>query len=231
MILSQMATHLFTVLYLVLIEALLSFDNALALAALVNKRLKDPVQRKKALTYGIWGAYAFRTVVIFAGVWLMQHDWVKLVAGGYLIILAVKELGFAKGDDEDEASDSPAKLFFRFTPLWSCVLAVELMDIMFSLDSIGVALAVSNIAWVLIAGAFLGILTMRVAAGLFIDLIQRYPLLEKTAFVLVGIAGVNVCLKVFHYELPESVFLAIMASIFTATILFSEPTLKEESNV
>lgn len=218
--------HLGTVLYLVVIEAVLSVDNSLALAVLVNKKLSNPADRKKALTYGIWGAYTFRVIVIFAGVWLMAHDWVKLVAGGYLIALAVKELFFTKKEVEENTSGT--SLFI--TSLWKTIIAVEVMDIMFSLDSIGVALAVSDVRWVLIVGAFLGILMMRVAASLFIRLIQRFPLLEKTAFVLVGIAGINVCLKVFHYELPEALFLAIMGGIFTATLLISKP-LQEKSNV
>lgn len=222
--------HLFTILYLVLIEGLLSFDNALALAALVNKTLSDPAQRKKALTYGIWGAYIFRTAAIFLGVWLMAHDWVKLVAGGYLIYLAIKELAFSKGESSEDGSGSPF-VWLRLSPLWSTIVAVELMDIMFSVDSVGVALAVSDVPWVLITGAFLGILTMRVAAGMFMGLIQKFPLLEKTAFVLVGIAGINVCLKVFHYELPEAIFLAIMGGIFIASLLFSKLSRKEESHV
>lgn len=221
--------HLFTIFYLIAIESLLSIDNSLALAALVNKRLITESDKKKALTYGIWGAYIFRVIVIFAGVWLMEHDWIKLLAGGYLIFLAIKELLVIK-EGLDETPKGFAPPWLRLSPLWACIVSVELMDIMFSVDSIGVALAVSDVRWVLIAGAFLGILTMRIAAKYFIRLIQRFPLLEKTAFVLVGIAGINVCLKVFHYELPEPVFLAIMGGIFIATLLISKPSVKEEKS-
>lgn len=223
--------HIVTILYLIVIEGLLSFDNALALAALVKKRLPNPVDQKHALTWGIWGAYIFRTIVIFAGVWLMQHDWIKVAAGAYLIFLAIKELWPYGPSTDSDASDSFGLSWLpRFSPLVSTIVAVELMDVMFSVDSIGVALAVSDVRWVLIVGAFLGILTMRVAAGVFIKLIARFPRLEKTAFVMVGLAGVNVILKVFHYELNEYLFLGLMGSIFLGTLLVSKPV-KEVSHV
>lgn len=213
-----MMSNILTIIYLVVIEGLLSFDNALALAALVKKRLSDPEDQKHALRWGILGAYIFRIGVIFAGVWLMSHVWVKLVAGGYLVILAVTELFFANKD----GSDLEGFTFKGLSPLWSTIVSVEIMDIMFSLDSIGVALAVSNKTWVLIAGAVLGILMMRVAAGVFIKLIERYPILEKTAFVLVGIAGLNVMLKVAHWDIPEAPFFGLLATIFVGSIAYSE---------
>lgn len=214
------------ILYLIVLEGLLSFDNALALAALVKSRLHDPADQKRALTYGIWGAYIFRVIVIFSGVWLMQHNWVKLAAGGYLIWLATKELLFKKTGDEKPSS---GLIFLRLSALWSTILCVELMDIMFSVDSIGVALAVSDVRWVLIAGAFFGILMMRVAASLFIRLIERFPILEKTAFVLVGLAGINVCLKVFDYALPEAYFFALLGSIFVGSMAFTYKEVSHES--
>jgi predicted tellurium resistance membrane protein TerC len=79
----------------------------------------------------------------------------------------------------------------NLSPLFRTIIAVELADMMFSVDSIGAALAVSNDKWVLIAGALIGILLMRIASGAFIELIARYPKLETLAFILVGIAGIK----------------------------------------
>jgi YkoY family integral membrane protein len=225
------------VLQLVILEGLLSFDNALALAALVSRRLSNPEDRKKALTWGIWGAYFFRTIVVFVGVWLMAHEWVKAVAGLYLVQMAVRELFFKKDHFEAEAKSAgeESKKWFKglkISPLWSTIIAVEVMDIMFSIDSIAAALALSDKVWVLLLGAVLGILMMRVAANSFVVLIHKFPILEKTAFVLVLLAGINVCLKIKGMDLgfmtltidrpiPEHLFTTLLFGIFLGSLLLN----------
>lgn len=221
------------VLQLIILEGLLSFDNALALAALVSKRLSDPRDQRRALTWGIWGAYIFRTIVIFIGTWLMQNPWAKVVAGAYLVWLAVSELFLHR---ENKKADHEVRVGFRFlSPLWATIVAVEMMDIMFSIDSIGVALVLSKKKWVLILGAALGILMMRLAATVFVRLIKRFPILVKTAFVLVGIAGVNILLEIhdlpipfaggYHLTIdraiPEHPFLALLFGILIGSLVLN----------
>jgi YkoY family integral membrane protein len=205
------------VLQLVILEGLLSFDNALALASMVSTRLKDPKDQKRALTYGIWGAYIFRMIVIFIGTWLMQHEWVKVIAGGYLVYIAIHELFFRKANSEHSSGMS----FTFLPPLWSTILAVEMMDIMFSIDSIAVALALSSKKWVLITGAVLGILMMRFAANIFIKLIEKFPILNPTAFILVLIAGLNILAHTAGYGLNEHVLPVILFGIFGGALLLN----------
>ncbi len=233
------------ILQLAILEGLLSFDNALALAALVSDRLKHPLDRKHALLWGIWGAYIMRTVIVFVGVWLMEHDWVKLLAGLYLVWLAVNEL-FLKKPGEDVTPQEEAHHFHLpnesgptiqragRAAVWKTILAVELMDLMFSIDSVAVALAVSSKQWVLVLGAVIGILMMRVAASYFIKLIEKFPILVKTAFVLVGIAGLKVVVEVkaisfsnFHMDLlgwhiPEHFFLPLMFTILIGAMGYNK---------
>ncbi|WP_186647005.1 TerC family protein [Fluviispira vulneris] len=222
---------------LVILEGLLSFDNALALAALVRKKLKDVKLQKKALVWGLWGAYTMRVGIIFVGVWLMQYEWVKALAGIYLVYLAIHELFFHKkgvethetdlSDIKNTALKSSSRVFVM------TILQVELMDLMFSIDSIAVALAISDVKWVLITGAVLGVLMMRIAAQFFIKLIDKFPILEKTAFVLVGFAGVNVLLKLkdlnlgFMYltidkHIPENIFLSMMVGILIGAMILNK---------
>jgi YkoY family integral membrane protein len=230
---------------LAIIEGLLSFDNALALAAMVSSRHRHPLDRKRALLWGIWGAYITRVLIVFIGVWLMAHEWVKFMAGGYLLWMAVNELFLKKRDAADlnplvhAAEQAQAKAAgtepkrSSWQSLWKTILAVELMDLMFSIDSIAVALAVSNKKWVLIAGAIVGILMMRVAASYFIRLIEKFPILVDTAFVLVGVAGVKVMIEIKQLEfgsfsmpllgihVPETFFLPTMLSILIGAILYN----------
>jgi YkoY family integral membrane protein len=222
------------VLQLVILEGLLSFDNALALAALVGTRLSDPLQQKRALKWGIWGAYVFRTAVIFLGVWLMSNPWIRVAAGLYLVWIAVDELFLKKQDGEEKATALNFG-FFKLSVFWSTVVSVELMDIMFSVDSVAVALALSQKPWVLILGAMLGILMMRVAAQFFIVLIAKFPILLKTAFVLVGLAGANILLDTkgavvpftggytihMDWAIPEHSFLILLFAIFAGSLLLN----------
>lgn len=232
--------HLLIILQLIILEGLLSFDNALALAALVKKKLKDPEQQKRALLWGIWGAYTLRVGIIFIGVWLMQYEWVKAGAGLYLLYLAIHELFFHKEAVHDMSNIEqltknflPNSLKAKTRYFIMVIVQVEMMDLMFSIDSIAVALAISDVKWVLITGAILGVLLMRVAAQFFIKLIEKFPILEKTAFVLVGIAGFNVLLKIKDLNLgftmltidkpiPEQIFLPLMLIVLVGSLLFNK---------
>lgn len=81
-------TGLSTILLLILLEGLLSADNALVLAMMV-KHLPEK-QQKKALMYGIWGAYIFRFLVIGIGTYLIKFIWIKAIGAIYLLYLAFK---------------------------------------------------------------------------------------------------------------------------------------------
>lgn len=238
-------TNVGMILQLAILEGLLSFDNALALAALVSDRLKHPLDRKHALLWGLWGAYIIRTGIVFVGVWLMAHEWVKFMAGAYLVWMAVNELLLKKAEEQEKPIQEAHE--FRFPSeegqaiiprdgwkaLWKTILAVELMDLMFSIDSVAVALAVSNEKWVLITGAVIGILMMRIAASYFIKLIERFPILIPTAFVLVGLAGLKVVMEVKHLEFGQTIvpmlglhiskayFLPLMLGILIGAILLN----------
>lgn len=212
-----------TVGYLALLEGVLSLDNALVLAALVKEKLPDPIQQRRALTWGIWGAYAFRIATVFSGLYILGFFWAKILAGVYLLWLAAKELIFKKDDDES----SPKRLAISWlSPFWSTVVAVEVTDAFFSIDSIGATVAVSDKHWILITGAVIGILMMRVAADLFIRLIERFPILEKSAFVLVALAGTNIALKAFEHAIPDIWFLAAATSIVLGSMAFTKKTVK-----
>jgi YkoY family integral membrane protein len=194
---------------LIILEGLLSADNALVLAVMVRHLPKD--QQKKALFYGILGAYIFRFIAIGIGVYLTQIWWIKIVGGAYLLWLSLKHfLGKDGGDDDvQEAKKS----------FWGTVLAVELMDIAFSIDSVLAAFGVSNKVWILFMGGILGILMMRGVAQIFLKLIEAIPELETTAFVLIAIIGVKMIAGAFHFELPDLLFFGILIAVFLGTFV------------
>jgi YkoY family integral membrane protein len=85
---------------LVLLEGALSIDNALVLGLLAKRLPKE--QQKKALTYGLIGAFAFRFIAVFMATLLLEWRIVKLLGGGYLVYIAVKHMFFEAGEDDGD---------------------------------------------------------------------------------------------------------------------------------
>lgn len=183
---------------LMILEGLLSADNALVLAMMV-KHLPGK-QQKKALTYGIWGAYLFRFIAIGIGTYLIKIWWVKLLAAGYLAKMVFDY--FRNKDSKDDGINNTVQKGF-----WSTIASVELMDIAFSIDSITAAFGISSKVWVLFLGAIFGIIMMRGVAQVFVNLIEKVPELETSAYILIGLISAKMLLGVAHIEVPDLAFL------------------------
>jgi YkoY family integral membrane protein len=204
------SSNLMIILSLVIMEGLLSADNALVLAMMV-KHLPQRKQ-KKALVYGIWGAYIFRFIAIGIGTQLIRIWWIKIIAAAYLLNMAI---GFFLGNKEEGNSAKKAvKKGF-----WSTVLTVELMDVAFSIDSITAAFGISNQVWVLFLGAVLGILMMRGIAQIFVVLIQKIPELEYGAYILIAIIGMKMLTDLLIIQLPEYIFFGALILVFLSVLI------------
>ncbi|MDW2884629.1 DUF475 domain-containing protein [Exiguobacterium artemiae] len=202
---------------LVLIEGLLSADNALVLAVLVKHLPKE--KQKKALLYGIIGAYVFRFIAIGVGVYLVKFAIVKILGAAYLAWIVIQYFK-NKGEDDEAKEFNKASIMVRiFGTFWATVISVEIMDIAFSIDSVLAAFAISDQVWVLLLGGMLGILMMRTVAGVFLNLIEKFPELETTAFVLIGIIAAKMFASVFGFHLPHLVFFAILIGAFLMTFV------------
>lgn len=199
------------ILSLIIIEGLLSSDNAIVLAIMVRHLPKE--QQKKALFYGIWGAYIFRFIAIGVGTYLIKIWWIKLIAAFYLLKMTFDH--FYKKSDEEEIDES--KIINK--GFWATIVSVELMDIAFSIDSVSAAFGVSEEIWVLFLGAIFGILAMRGVAQIFISLIEKVPELENSAYILIGFIGGRMLLNMVDIEIPNAIFFGILIAIFGGTIL------------
>lgn len=205
---------------LIILEGLLSADNALVLALLVRHLPEE--QQKRALLYGLLGAFTLRGIGIFFARLIMNLWWVCAIGSFYLIALTIKH--FLKRD-HDEAEDKLKQA--KGMSFWHTVVMVEVTDIFFAIDSILVAVALVNDEkkiWIVYTGGFLGIVLLRLAATFFIRLIQKYPTLDNMAYMLVGWAGVKLAsasVDVFYkmrgleqpHLLPKSVFWVVFALI------------------
>jgi YkoY family integral membrane protein len=205
----------FVLLNIIVIESLLSVDNAAVLATMVMDLPKD--EREKALKYGIIGAYVFRGICLVLAAWLVKIWWLKPLGGLYLIWLAY---GYFKGkstedDDTDDYVDKQENWLYRITVgslgnFWATVALVEIMDLAFSIDNIFAVVAYTNNIYLICIGVFIGILAMRFVAQAFVKLMEVYPFLESIAFIVIGLLGVKLSLSLYTHFQPEASFSKIL---------------------
>ena len=217
-------SDLVTIALLVLLEGLLSADNALVIAILVLGLPK--YEHKKALHYGLIGAFAFRVLATLLAVYLIRLGWVKLVGGLYLLYLSCSHFWSGKSE-EDRRAPPQAKAWLGMSAFWAAVVRVELVNLAFSIDSILVAVAVSPKLWVVLSGGILGIVAMRLVVGQMIALIERYPALVDGAFVIIAWVAVKLIVEFFHgagfieLEIPQWLSLGLIVVIFVAAFLWA----------
>lgn len=200
------------ILNLIIIESLLSVDNAAVLATMVMDLPKE--MRARALRFGIIGAYVFRGLCLLLAGYLIHIWWLKPIGGLYLLYLT---FSYFKGratpkDKTDDVVDKESKWFYRMTVgkigvFWATVTLVELMDLAFSLDNVFAAVAyVENypqpqglyLVWI---GVFIGILAMRFVAQAFVRLMEKFRFLEVAAFLVIGVLGLKLTISlVTHFD-------------------------------
>ena len=209
-----MLTTIFIILNIVLLEIVLSIDNAAVLSTMVGQLPKS--EQKKALTWGILGAYLFRGVALLFATVLIKLIWLKVVGGLYLVYLGIKSLRY----QSDTKEKHPVKLPFLNT-FWSTVVMVEFMDIIFSIDNIFSAVAFTSNFWVICLGVFIGILAIRFATTKMIELVKKIPVIEKIAFIVIGVLGIKLVLSSFFPQLTTEV-VDLLFSLLTI-VAFATP--------
>jgi YkoY family integral membrane protein len=219
-----MTADVLTVALLALLEALLSADNALVLAMMVLGL--PPAAHRKALRYGVVGAFAMRTVVTLFAVYVIRIGWVKLFGALYLVYLAWRHF-FHSGGTEARRRPPPARPWLGLPPFWATVVKVELVNIAFSVDSILVAVAISQSIWIVLAGGLLGILAIRVVVVQLLGIVRRNPAIVDGAFVIIAWVGVKLLIEflrhqgVIHFEINRWVSFGLIVVIFAASYLYA----------
>jgi YkoY family integral membrane protein len=208
-------TELLVFLNIFLLEVILSIDNAAVLATMV-KRLPEH-QQKKALTYGLLGAYIFRGLALLFASLLIKVLWLKVIGGLYLMYLAYKSLFTQNHGDGVKV---------KVVSFWGTIVMVELMDLVFSIDNVFAAVAFTDNLYLIWGGVFVGIIAMRFAAGGFIKLLEEIPILEKIAYGVIGILGIRLVLsywlKDLNTEVIDLLFSLVTLSAFIAPIIYNK---------
>ncbi|XZQ50756.1 MAG: DUF475 domain-containing protein [Candidatus Karelsulcia muelleri] len=189
---------------IVLIEALLSIDNATILTTLVkNLNKKD---RKKALNYGIFGAYLFRIIsLIFAAV-IINMWWLKLIGGFYLIYLGINH--FLKTQKEE---NNLFKINF-FSKIWGTILYVELIDFIFSIDNLFAGISYSNNPLLIFLGVFISLFLLRISTVKLLKLTEKYSSLEDSAFFIIILLGLKLIISLYEKIYQDDNFTLFLQS-------------------
>ncbi|WP_026570184.1 MULTISPECIES: TerC family protein [Sediminibacillus] len=243
-----------TLLALIGLEGLLAADNALVMALIV-KHLPEEKQRK-ALLYGLGGAFVFRFGSLFFISFLIDIWQVQALGALYLLFISINNLLkiFFKKEEAEGAVAKPAK----GSGFWTTVVKVELADIAFAVDSILAAVALATTLpptaipaiggmdgaqfVVILAGGMIGLILIRIAASYIVKLLKKRPGLEAAAYVIVGWVAVKLAvhtlahpqLAIIPAEFPETtlwktIFWVVMVSIALLG-WFWKPSANQESN-
>lgn len=209
------------ILSLVIMECLLSVDNAVVLAAQTKSLPTESLQRK-SLVYGLWGAYVFRFLIIGVGTYLIHAWFIKVLGAAYLLYLGSRHLYKIHKHEDHQQQQLTSQYHAKSVraQFWHTIISIELMDVVFSVDSVLASLAMSNNPVIILIGGMIGILAMRGIAELIVDLMKKIPELETMAYVLILIIAVKLFISIpeIGIEVPDSLFLTIILGVIIGTI-------------
>lgn len=198
---------------LIALETVLSADNAVALAALVQP-LPDPKQQRQALNWGLATAFVLRISLLFTATWVMQFWQFEFAGALYLLWLAGKyfweQFRTVQEMSEMERSRLSTPTFWRVIPL------IALTDLAFSLDSVTTAVALSDRLWLVVTGCTIGVIALRFLAGLFVRWLEQFTYLQDAAYLTVLGVGLRLLCKAVQPDIvpPDWIVLAMIGVLF-----------------
>ncbi|MED3763176.1 TerC family protein [Ureibacillus terrenus] len=205
--------YLWVLVVLVMLEGLLAADNAVVMAVMVKHLPQD--QQRKALFYGLFGAFIFRFVALFLITVLVNYWEIQAIGAAYLLFIAVKNI-YEKKFKKEEQEKAIDQHLQKGKGLWATVLKVEFADIAFAVDSMLAAVAIAVTLpkvgdfhigginagqfTVMFLGGIIGMVLMRFAAQWFVKLLNNYPELETAAFLIVGWVGIKLVVLTLSHQ-------------------------------
>ena len=197
---------------LIILELLLSADNAIALASL-TKSLDSPVLRSKALNIGITISLLFRIFLILLSNILLRFIVIRIFAGLYLIYLFISNVFFSRESDIEDSDNEKKNNKFKFLKI---VALLSFTDFAFSIDSITTAVAISDQYILIIFGAIIGVLALRFTSGIFLRLLDRFLRLETAGYIAILIVGIKLLLNTLIADtiLPDYYFYILILIVF-----------------
>ena len=225
-----------------LIEKALAVDNVFVWLMLFSYFAVPPALQRRVLVYGVLGAIVLRTIMIFAGSWLIsQFDWLLYVFGAFLLFTGVK-MALAKEDDSG-IGDKPLVRWIRShlrmtdkieserfftrkngvlfaTPLLLVLILVELSDVIFAVDSIPAIFAVTTDPFIVLTSNLFAILGLRAMYFLLAGVAERFSMLKYGLSVILVFIGIKMLIVDF-FHIPIAISLGIVGGILVVTLLIN----------
>ena len=225
---------LVTVLLLVMLEGLLSVDNALVLAVMVMPLPEE--ERGKALRIGLIGAFVLRIIATLLAVWLASMSWLKLVGGLYLLYLPYKHFtSRSEGDSAEGGAAAVGGTLLGLSLFWSTVVKDEMINLVFAVESSLAAVAMSHTTWVIVTGGLLGVVMMRVLTMQVLELVRRYPKLIDGAYVIIAWVGLKLFLEYLHVmkwvelDIPNWLSIGLVVVLFVGSFVYAKRAAEKEA--
>ncbi|EKT60019.1 TerC family protein [Providencia sneebia] len=225
-----------------LLEKALAIDNVFVWLMLFSYFSIPASLQRRVLVYGVLGAIILRTIMIFAGSWLVsQFSWILYIFGLFLLFTGLK-MAFAKEDDSP-ITDKPLVKWIRShirmtdelhgekffierngvllaTPLILVLILVEISDIIFAVDSIPAIFAVTTDPFIVLTSNLFAILGLRAMYFLLAGVAEKFSMLKYGLAVILTFIGVKMLLMDV-YHIPTAISLGVIASILVLTLLIN----------
>lgn len=225
-----------------LIEKALAVDNVFVWLMLFSYFSVPPALQRRVLIYGVLGAIVLRTIMIFAGSWLIsQFEWLLYVFGAFLLFTGIK-MALAK-EDEGGIGDKPLVRWLRShlrmtdkienehffvrkngllfaTPLLLVLILVELSDVIFAVDSIPAIFAVTTDPFIVLTSNLFAILGLRAMYFLLAGVAERFTMLKYGLSVILVFIGIKMLIVDF-YHIPIAISLGVVGGILVTTLLIN----------
>ena len=199
---------------LIILEILLSADNAIALASL-TKSLKNSEDRTRALNIGITISLILRIFLILLSAFLLKYLIIRISAGLYLIYLFFSNVILKGKNYSDEEIKKDYSNFNKINFI-KVVALLSVTDLAFSIDSITTAVAISDQYILVVTGAVIGVIALRFTSEIFLRLIEYFTRLEMAGYIAILIIGSKLILNTIFVEsfLPDFYFYILILISF-----------------
>ena len=227
-----------------LTEKALSVDNIFVIILILQYFKVEKTHYHKILFWGILGAIVFRAVFIFLGAFLVtQFHWILYIFGIFLVYSGIRLL-FNFGSDDVDPGKSPIIRFGRkylnitkenfgdkfvlfekgklmFTPLFLVLVLIEVTDLIFAVDSIPAAFAITTNEFLIYTSNIFAVLGLRALFFLLAGVLDKFYLLEKgLSFVLIFI-GAKMLIEIVHIYIPIAYSFTTILTLLISSILIS----------
>lgn len=228
-----------------LTEKALSVDNIFVILLILKYFKVDEAYYHKVLFWGIFGAIIFRAIFIFVGALLIhKFHWILYIFGVFLIYSGIR-IYFEDGDEKIEPEKNPIlklcrkylpfttssntadKFFvteagkFMFTPLFLVIILIETTDLIFAVDSIPAAFAITQNEFLIYTSNIFAVMGLRAMFFLLAGIIDKFYLLQKGLSIILFFIGAKMLLEIFDIDINVYLSFSVIIATLILSIVFS----------